>query len=192
VENLVMVTDNQMMQPDPAQQLQDAPLVELLTILLRQFKGLLAAADIPLTENEIRSLARDLSTGQPPSDKTAALHKAFVDIVEKSVQVLSQWDFTFEQSLNTDMNAVPGWETTAEFLEIANDKGNAELRISSGAALLAALGDWRYAPYLLAAIEHDPVAIETVVAHRLLSQASGVGRDVDDWTGQVRRWLDTV
>ena len=192
MENLASVTDNQVMQPDPAQQLKNAPLVELLTILLRQFKGLLAAADIPLTENEIRSLARDLSTVESLPDKATTLQEVFIDIVEESVQVLSQWDFTFEQSLNTGMNDVPGWETTSEFLEIANEKGNAELRISSAAVLLAALGDWRYAHYLLAAIDHDPVAIETVVAHRLLSQASGVGHDADDWMSKVRRWLDTL
>ena len=111
-------------------------------------------------------------------------------IVAESVGVLARWDLTFAQSLQTEMTALGGWHTTSEFLEIANEKGNAELRIVSGAALLAALDDLRYAGDLLAAVAHDPHEIETVVARRMLSRISGIDPAAPDWQAHMARWLD--
>lgn len=180
---------NHPMHTNRTQQLENAPLDELLAILLRQFKGLLATAEIDLTENEIRSLAHTMAEGEPLPDKANAMREALIAMVEESLTVLQQWDFTFEQSLRADMNAIPGWETTAEFIEIANEKGNAELRISAGATLLLALGDLRYANHALAAIAINPAELETVAARRILSRLSAVADDADDWLTQVEAWL---
>ena len=92
---------------------------------------------------------------------------ALVALVAESEGVLAGWSLTFEQALDTEMGDVPGWESTAEFLEIANEKANAELRISTGSILVAALGDARYAARLrfLASREDD---LDGVIARRVL------------------------
>jgi hypothetical protein len=173
------------MRPDRDQTLSQAPLSDLLAILLRQHRHLLAERGIELTEAEIRELAANMPVGDSP------LRAALIDIVEESLTVLARWDLTFPLALKTDMNALPGWETTAEFLEIANAKSNAELRISSGATLVAALGDWRYGHLLLAAIDHDPAEVDTVTARRVLSLASGIAPDAEDWSTHISQWLNT-
>lgn len=177
------------MHTDRTQQLENAPLDELLAILLRQFKGLLAAAKVDLTENQIRSLAHTMAEGEPLPGKAGAIREALIAMIEESLRVLQQWDLTFEQSLRADMNAVPGWETTAEFIEVANEKGNAELRISAGATLLLALDDLRYVTHALTAIAINPAELETVAARRILSRLSGVADNADDWLTQVEAWL---
>jgi hypothetical protein len=169
------------------QALNDAPLSDLLVILLRQYKRLLAERGIELTEASIQTLAHQIAEGSPP-DKPD-IRAALIDIVEESVALLARRNMTFVQSLETDMADVPGWTTTAEFLDIANEKGNAELRIASASALLAALGDLRYADYLLAAITHEPHEIETVAGRQVLSHASGIVPNARNWATLVRNWL---
>lgn len=179
------------MRPDRAEILRNAPLNDLLAILLRQYPRLLAQQAIELIEGDIQTLARDIVEGRPPGDLATAVREALVTLVEDSLGVLAGWGLTFEQALKTDMGDMPGWETTAEFLDIANEKGNAELRIASGAVLVTALDDLRYAPHLLVSIAHDPDELEAVVARRLLSRASGVAVDAADWQAQVQDWLDS-
>lgn len=174
---------------DRAGALRHAPLPELLAILLRQYKRLLAEHGVTLSEADIQALAQQMSAQAVTDERTAAVRDILVRLVMESEQVLGRWNLTFEQSLRTDMSAIAGWETTSEFLETANEKGNAELRIASASALLVALGDLRYAEHLLAAIAHDPDEIETVAARRLLSSASGVASDAADWPAQVAAWL---
>ncbi|MEP7293700.1 MAG: hypothetical protein ABI835_18070, partial [Chloroflexota bacterium] len=88
--------------------------------------------------------------------------------------VLRRWNLSFEQSLDTEMTEIPGWESTAEFLEIANEKANAELRISTGVSLVAALGDWRFERELrfLAGRADD---LDGVIAGRVLEMGKGSG-----------------
>lgn len=172
------------------QALNDAPLSDLLVILLRQYKRLLAERGIELTEAGIQALAQQMAEGSPPDDPAQAVRAVLADLVEESVAVLAQRNMTFAQSLQTDMADVPGWTTTAEFLEIANEKGNAELRIASASALLAALGDLRYADYLLAAIAHEPYEIETAAGRQVLSLASAIVPNAPNWAALVRDWLD--
>ena len=178
------------MRPDRAEALHNAPLHDLLVILLRQFTRLLDQHNIDLTEKDIQSIVSDIIEDNPPGDKALAVRLAVSELVEESVAGLARWALTFAQSLGTDMGDMPGWETTAEFLDLANEKGNAELRIASGSTLVAALGDLCYTHYLLDAIAHDPDELESVVAHRVLSRASGVNMDAEDWAAQVRAWCD--
>jgi hypothetical protein len=175
--------------PDRAQSLDDAPFDHLLTILLRQFRRPLVSQGVELTEADIAGVVREMIERQPLSEKAEAVRAALVNLIAESESVLGQWNLTFAQSLKTLMDAIPGWETTADFLEIANEKSNAELRIVIGSALLAALGDLRHADYLLQVIEHDPVDTDAVVARRVLSFVSGIN-DVDDWQIKIREWLE--
>lgn len=177
------------MRPDRAQTLEQAPLPDLLTILLRQYRRLLAERGLDLTERDLQALAQQMTAGAPLPASTEALRQILVDLVAESEQVLARWNLTFAEALRTEMTDLPGWESTSDFLEIANEKGNAELRIASAATLLAALGDLRFADQLLAAIAHDPDEIETVVARRILSRLSGITGRGADWLRQVQAWL---
>ncbi|MBZ0304013.1 MAG: hypothetical protein K8J31_30015 [Anaerolineae bacterium] len=177
------------MRLDRTQVLEQAPLPELLTILLRQYKRLLAERGLDFTEDDLQALARQMAEGAPLPESAESLRQILVDLVTESEQVLARWNLTFGESLRTEMTDLPGWETTSEFLELANEKGNAELRIASAAVLVAALGDVRFADHLLAAIDHDPDEIETVVARRVLSQRSGITGHSPDWSQKMRAWL---
>lgn len=154
------------MRPNRVNTLTNAPTDELLTILLRQYKRLLAERGVTLTETDIHRIAQQ----EHLDEQAQAVRKILIDLIEESKGVLMRWNLTFEQSINTEMADIPGWESTSDFLEIANEKSNAELRIASGAALVAALGDLRYADVLRAAINHDPNEIETVIAQRILNR----------------------
>lgn len=159
------------MRSDRSEVLNNAPLEDLIAILLRQYKRLLAAKGIDLTEAQIGRIAQDAASRTPPGAEALAVREALVQFVAESEAVLSRWNLTFEQSLKTTMTDMPGWESTSDFLEIANEKANAELRIASASALIAALGDLRFRAYLSQAIEHDPEELESVVARRVLRLA---------------------
>ena len=180
-----------MIPPDPLLAYQNAPLDDLLAILLRQFRRPLKGHGIDLSDQEAESLAHDLVAHAPLTDKAQAIRAALGDLVEESETVLARWNLTFQQSLDTEMNAIPGWESTAEFLEIANEKANAELRISTGASLLVALGDLSYAPELLFLVERGEDDLDAVIARRVLLFASGVAADDPGWLDQLRHWIHT-
>jgi hypothetical protein len=175
--------------PDRTSAYQNAPLGELLAILLRQYQRPLAAHHIQLTDSGAESLAQIITARQPPSEVAQKLRSALIDLVAESERVLTHWNLTFQQSLDTEMSAIPGWETTAEFLEIANEKANAELRISTGAALLAALGDYSRAPELLFLVERGDDDLDSVIARRVLLFASGISGDDPEWLDNLRAWV---
>lgn len=165
---------------------------ELLVILLRQFKRLLYEKGVELTDAQIQAMAQQAAQRQPVADLVLTVQSAMVEIIEESVGVLRQWDLSYGQSLGTTMDDLPGWETTADFLELANEKGNAELRISAGASLLAGLGDARYAPYLLQTCQHgrhDPEDVDAVIAKRALSFVANIPEDAPDWQPQIDEWM---
>ncbi|MBN8620215.1 MAG: hypothetical protein J0L63_15000 [Anaerolineae bacterium] len=167
----------------------DAPLDELLAVLLRQLRRPLAAHHVDLTDAEAQRLAAERVQGHLPS-RAAELTTALEALVAESEAVLQSFGLTFQQSLDADMSTVGGWETTAEFLEIANQKANAELRITLGAALALVFGaDRRHAPLLfhLAAGAYDD---ETIIARRVLSFVSAVPPDAPDWLQRLQAWLD--
>jgi len=115
----------------------------------------------------------DKTLDAPMEERAAAIRAALVELVAESVAVLADWKLTFAQALDTPMDALPGWETTGEFLALAEAKSNAELRIALGAILLYALGDARHIEIMrvLAARAEMPdgVDIDTVLARRLLA-----------------------
>jgi hypothetical protein len=153
---------------DRAEALNNAPLDDLLIILLRQYKRLLAERGIELTEAAIKHITEAVMQRSSLDSQAIAVRDALIEIVTESEGVLARWNLTFEQSLKTTMTDMPGWESTSDFLEIANEKANAELRIASASALIAALGDLRYSAYLHQAIDYDPDEFESVVARRIL------------------------
>jgi len=124
----------------------NAPIDELLSVLLRQLKRPLATHGVTITDADAERLAQDCAAGKPLTLTT--LVPALVAVVTESEGVLAKMGLTFIEALDTPMDQVSGWETTAEFLELANEKSNAELRITLGAALALAFGDGRFITYL--------------------------------------------
>lgn len=167
------------MPPHTTQTLKTMPHDALVGLLLGQFKPLLAAHGVPLPQS-------------PPHPNAvpqvlAALHA----IIGQSETTLQRWGLRFAQSLQTGIDTLPGWQTTAEFLAIANQKTTAEQRIASGAALAALLGDARHAGYLLDVIAHDGGAddADALIARRALSFLTHTPTDTPDWDAQVRAAL---
>ena len=167
---------------------------ELTLILLRQFKRLMAEHGADLTDADLKLLAgraeqRRVNEGDGPV--IAALR----EIVAESEAVLSAWGLTFEQSVTTGMDNMAGWDTTADFLSLANDKINAELRISAGSALLALLGDARYARHALAAVKHgirDPEDVDAVITLRALAFASQIDESAKDRLTRIEQWVELL
>lgn len=165
---------------------------ELITILLRQFKRLLSDHGVELTDAEIKSLAFNAAGRVLNGQRTEQVRVAIREIIAESLDVLAQWGMSYAQSLKTGMDEMAGWETTADFLTLANEKGNAELRISAGASLLACLGDTRHADKLWDVYQHgvdDPEDVDAVIAHRALSFAAQVDEKARDWRTQIQNWL---
>lgn len=167
---------------------------ELWLILLRQFKRLLADQGVDLTDAQMQEIAAQAAQKLPAAEQVLAVREAMVKLVEASLELLRGWGLTYAQSLATPMDAMPGWETTADFLELANEKGNAELRISAGASLLTGLGDGRYAAELLACYRQgmdDPEDVDAVIARRALAFTAGIPDDVPDFWSKIEVWLNT-
>jgi len=157
---------------DPARAFETAPLEDVLALLLRQFKRLLAERGTALADSDIEAIAHQAAARNAADTRIPAIRAALVALVSESEAVLSRWNLTFPQALDTGMDAIPGWETTAEFLDLASEKSNAEIRIAAGSVLLAALGDLRYRAYLthLAAGDYD---VDTIFARRALAFVDG-------------------
>jgi hypothetical protein len=178
-----------MIPPDPLTAYQNAPLGDLLAILLRQFRRPLKSQGVELSDAEAEALAHDLAARAPLSEKALAIREALVKLVAESETVLARWNLTFQQSLDAKMKNISGWESTAEFLDIANEKANAELRISTGASLLVALGDLRSADDLLFLVERGEDDLDAVIAKRVLLFASGIEASDPQWLDQLRAWI---
>jgi len=178
-----------MLPTDRAHTFADAPMANLLSVLLRQLKRPLGTQGFKLTDAESHRLANERVEGKIPQ-RSLELVAALEGIVQESEAVLADLGLTFQTSLDADLSTIGNWQTTAEFLDIANEKSNAELRITLGAALdMAFVGDDQYAPYLLFLAEGDH-GDETVIAKRILSFVTGITTDKSDWIKQVRSWLD--
>lgn len=160
------------MRPDPIANYRTAPLEELLTILLRQFRRPLATRQIQFSDADAAALAKRIISREPLTEADETIRAALVELVRESESVLARWSLTFEQSLKTPISEMSGWESTADFLEIAAEKANAELRISTGAALLVALGDRGFIPHLLSVIHSADPDLDTVIAERVLALAN--------------------
>jgi len=158
------------MLPNRTAAYENAPLDDLLAILLRQFKRPLKSHDVDLTDADAERLAKAITAGEGLDEQGIAVRDAFRALVAESEGVLGEWTLTFEQSLDTPMDAMPGWESTADFLEIANVKSNAELRISTGSILLLALGDDSRVGHVrfLATRPPDVADLDSILARRVL------------------------
>ncbi len=175
-----------MLPPDRAHSFETAPLGELFGVLLRQLRRPLAAHGLKLTDTDAERLGQACAAGE--SMDSAVLVMALVGVVTESEGVLAGMGVSFIEALDRPMDQIAGWETTAEFLEVANEKANAELRIALGAALALVFGERRFAPYLLHLAEGD-YGDESVIARRALLFAAGAAPDAPDTMAQVRRWL---
>jgi len=156
------------MLPQRSAAYETAPLTELLAVLLRQFKRPLKSRGVDLADADAEQVALAITTRAPLNPSALALRAALLALVAESEGVLARWQLTFEQALDTPMDAIPDWENTAEFLEVANIKSNAELRISTGSLLLVALGD----PSRLAHVRFlatRPTDLDSVLAQRILA-----------------------
>jgi hypothetical protein len=177
-----------MLMMNPAEELKKLPLAVLLADLLKQINkpSLLGARGIRLSHEEIEAIAERVE-----ADK--ALCDALLDIVQESIAELKErFGFSYEEALKTqDMSAIGGWETTAEFLELANYKTNAELRISLGASLLAFFGDKRAAEHLWTVIAADAGLndVDALIAKRALSHYAKIEMDSSDWEAKVKAAL---
>ncbi len=147
----------------------NAPMPDLLDILLRQFKRPLANFDIDLTAEETERISADVAARRPLDAKGQQIRAGLIKVVEESKTVLAGWELTFQQALQTPMDKMPNWETTADFLEVANEKSNAELRIAAASALLLAMGETRYQDYLTFLVENPKLDdVSAVMAERVL------------------------
>jgi hypothetical protein len=166
---------------------QQAPLGELLAVLLRQWRRPLLRRGLPLSEGDAASLAQAIASRQP-HPQLDRLAEALRALVAESEAVLAGWGLSFASALDTTMNDLPGWQSTAEFLELAERKANAELRISTGAALLVALGEHAFAPPLIALVRRGVEDLDAAIARRTLAFASGLDPAQPAWLEALERW----
>ena len=117
--------------PDREQLAAEWPFDRLLMVLLRQFRALLLERHVPLSDSDIERIAHRIENRTAPDAQGQQLRAMLVEIVADSEAVLAQWNLTFQQSMSTEMGQMDGWETTVDFLNIAVNKANAELRIAS-------------------------------------------------------------
>jgi hypothetical protein len=147
-----------------------APLLDLFTILLRQFKRPLANVGVDLTPAVVDQVADLLANRRPLDDQATAVREGLRAVVTESEAWFGARGLTFETSLRTEMGNMPGWETTAEFLDLANEKSNAELRVAAASALLVALGDKRHTPTLRFLVENPELDdVSALLAERVLT-----------------------
>jgi hypothetical protein len=182
------------MPPNPALTLLNAPLSELIAVLYKQFSRLLAQADIALSTSEVTALAAAAAERQPLPPVAERICERLADLIRESEHELqTRFQMSFAQALAADMSAVSGWETTAEFLELANHKNNAELRISAASSLLLMLGDGRFAHHALAVVDHDGgvMDVDACFARRGLCHYTRVPPLAEDWLAQVRAALSS-
>lgn len=164
-----------------------APLEELLTVLLRQWRRPLAGHGIAYTDAEAAALGAAIAR-RDDDPRFPALRVALNALVDDSMMELSRWGQTYATSLDAPMDDIPGWESTAEFLDVAERKANAELRIGTGSALLVALGEKPAAANLITLVRRGVADLDSAVARRVLLAASGVAADAPDWIERVALW----
>lgn len=180
-----------MLPTDRARTFDNAPIDELLSVLLRQLKRPLAAHGFKLTDARADELAQQrAATRSVP--QASELVVALRAVVAESQGVLEKMGFTFQQSIQTGMDEVQGWQTTAEFLELANEKSNAELRIILASGLGLVFGQERtFVSDLLFLVKGD-YGDESVIARRCLAFAAGVDHHALDVLTQIESWLATL
>jgi hypothetical protein len=166
-----------------------APLGELLTVLLRQWRRPLARHGITYTDAEAAALGEAIAR-RDDDPRFPGLKAALAALLAESEAALAAWGQTYASSLAAPMDAIPGWESTAEFLDVAERKANAELRIGTGSALLAALGEKSAAGHLITLVRRGVTDLDSAIARRVLLFASGLPADDPDWLAKAQAWYD--
>jgi hypothetical protein len=175
--------------PSRAQTFASAPMQDILYVVLRQLRRPLLSKGVDISDAEAQALATARLNGQPLA--RPELLPALAQVIEESEVVLAGLGLTYLQSLATDMNTLGGWETTADFIELAERKSNAELRITLAAGMALAYGDERRClPYLLYTASGD-YGDETSIAYRCLCFAAGVDPAAPDALHQSESRLQT-
>jgi hypothetical protein len=158
----------------PAAHLSTAPLDELISILFQQFKKPFVEHNIDTSPEVLQRITEAAADHQslPETDgMRALLHK----IIHESEDTLhNDFGFSFASSLGKTMNDVTGWVSTAEFIDKANIKSTAELRISTASLLLAFMGDASFTHHIRAILADDAEAedVDGVLAMRALQHLS--------------------
>ena len=177
---------------DRTEQLMQVPLQQLVTDLLRQFNKptLLGKHRVSLNKPQMDGIAAAVTKQDTLPAIVHEINVALSQIVEESVADLqTRFGLTFAESLaKTDLSEVSDWQTTAEFLEIANHKSNAELRISAGTSLMVLLGDVRYADYLFTVIRVDSGLddVDAMIAKRALAHYTRIELGTENWETRVK------
>lgn len=178
---------------NPAEKLKQAPLEDLAGLLMKQFQRLLAERGLPLTTAQIGDIGERIAYSQPLPPELTDLSTHLCELVAESVHELqTRFGMSFDKALHTQMDAIGGWETTGEFIDLANHKSNAELRISAGSTLLVMLGDAVYVPYLLSVIDADQgvMDVDAALAQRALCHLTGTHPEDADWLASVQTRLN--
>ncbi len=174
--------------PNPAHALLTAPLGELVVVLLKQFRRLLQEGSIPLTVQDMEAYGQAVENNADlPANAPLLKERLLALIAESETDLLQRFGLTFERALNTDMGGIDGWETTSEFIELANHKSNAELRISASATLLAMFGDATHTAHLWDVINEDKNVwdVDACLAKRALCHLYSVSPSAPDWREQI-------
>ena len=180
---------------NPAEQLKNIPLTILVPDMLKQFNKLtlLGQHGINLSKLEMDAIAETLTEGKALPENASAINNALYDIVQESITLLDdRFSLNFAKALETtDISDVADWHTTADFLEIANEKSNAELRISAGCSLMVFLGDVRLANHLLTVIRVDDGVndVDAMIAKRALSYYAKLDMDAEDWLTKIEKTI---
>ena len=142
------------------------PLAEILIFLLKQLRRPLLAQGFPPSQMDEATLAQRLM--QRDASLTG-LHEALQNVLQESETQLAEWGLNFTEALGTPLGKMSGWETTADFLELATLKSNAELRIASASLLLVWLDAPRSRPYLAFMVAHPHYdELSSIIAQRVL------------------------
>lgn len=169
-------------------------LEELTLILLRQFRTLFAEKETPLSDSQMKALAQRAQQ-RALNEGDALVTTALSRITAESTELLASWGYTFAQSLITSMTEIAGWDTTADFLSRANEKINAELRISAGSALAVLLGDLTQVAAVMTSFTHgmsDPEDVDALIARRALAFAAGIDPRTGDFATRIEAWAASI
>lgn len=178
---------------NPQSAYETATIKELTDVLLRQLKRpMLNDADLDLSFDVIFKIAEHVDARRPLPTEVNAIQAALVQVIAVSAAWFAEREMTFKQCLLTDMKDMPGWETTAEFLDLANHKSNHELRTASASATLALLGDYQATPALITLLENPQRDdVSAIMARRVLTFVTDtIGQHhKKEWLEDMRAWV---
>lgn len=154
----------------PAAHLSTAPLAELISLLFQQFNKPFVEHNIDTSPDALHRLTEAAAAHQSLPEMETIRSVLHTIIRESEATLRDEFGFTFADSLGKTMNDVTGWTSTAEFIDKANTKSTAELRISTSSLLLAFLGDATFVPHLRTVLADDAEAedVDGVLALRAL------------------------